>query len=126
MYVTTCSETFPLSPNDCIMRSISFTFQSLITPTLIHKYSLYLSLYLIIINKKNCNKEVHVGHLQIRIVSQGEVCLNRVYLGSRLLFWVCLSTHPRGSTLYIFCLYHVSKRHMMSVHLELHKLPYSS
>ena len=32
----------------------------------------------------------HVRHAQIRSVSQGVVCVHRVYLDNRLFFWVCL------------------------------------
>jgi hypothetical protein len=62
------------------------------------------------------HKEFHVRHLQTRVVSQGVVltvvCVNSVYLSSRLLLWDCLCTYPRGSTLYSFvCAYHLPKRH---------------
>ena len=50
--------------------------------------------------------EVHVRRLRIRIVCQGASCVYRmscvhsVWLSSCLLFWVCFSTHPRGSTVH--------------------------
>jgi hypothetical protein len=51
---------------------------------------------------KLTSKEFHVCHwVYSRIVSQGVVCVHHVYIGSRLLFWVCLFHHPHGSTLFI-------------------------
>jgi hypothetical protein len=49
-------------------------------------------------------KEFHV-RLQFRIVSQCVVFVHCAYLCIRLLFWVRLFAHPRGSTLYTLRLF---------------------
>jgi hypothetical protein len=61
-------------------------------------------------------REVHVRHLQSRIVSQGVVCVHSACLGSPLLFRGCFCANSRGTALYAFCVYHSSNRHMTGVH----------
>jgi hypothetical protein len=54
--------------------------------------------------------EVHVRCLRIRLDSQSVVCVHSGGLGSSLLVLVVLLTDSRGSTLFIFCTYHLPKR----------------
>ena len=60
--------------------------------------------------------EVHVCHLQIRIVSQGVVCVHSVYLGPTLACFLGLfvPSSSRFHSIYheSFCVYHLPKRHM--------------
>jgi len=41
--------------------------------------------------------------------SVSQTRIHSAYLGSPLLFRVCFCVHPRGTTLYVFCVYHLPK-----------------